>query len=595
MEKQDQAFRIEGGKFLLNGEEFKLYSGAIHYFRTVPEDWEDRLRKLKAAGFNTVETYVCWNLHEPKPGVFDFSGMMDIVRFLQIAQDLGIWAIVRPGPYICSEWDLGGLPPWLLADPSMRLRCAYAPYLERVRIFYEKLLPLLAPMQITQGGNVLMVQVENEYGSYGNDKEYLRYVDQLLKDNGIDVPTFTSDGGWENMLTGGNVPGALATANFGSKAKKNFDVLRKYEPQGPWVCMEFWNGWFDHWGGDHHARDSKEVVQAMNEIFDDGGYINFYMFHGGTNFGYTAGANHYGKYTPTVTSYDDDALLTEWGGYTPKYHAVRKALFARQGIPEAQWPELPAEAPLQSIGAVKLTEQAMLFDNLDVLSQPQQSVMPESMEYYGQNYGLILYRNQLEAPQDNCELLIDGLADRAGVFVDGGLKGRLDRNDAYGTKVQLGKLPKGGQIDVLVEAMGRVNYGPELHDRKGARQIRIDNQLLSHFEVFPLPLDDLSGLRFASAKDTKKSKNPVFMRGTFNTSSNADCFVHLDGLVKGLVFVNGNNLGRYWKIGPQKSLYLPGAWLKTDAPNEIIVLELEGGSAAQVKITDVHNIGKRKK
>jgi len=595
MEKNDQAFRIAGGKFLLNGEEFKLYSGAIHYFRTVPEDWEDRLRKLKAAGFNTVETYVSWNLHEPKPGVFDFSGMMDIVKFLKIAQSLGIWAIVRPGPYICSEWDLGGLPPWLLADPAMRLRCAYPPYLERVRIFYETLLPMLAPMQITQGGNVLMVQVENEYGSYGNDKEYLRYVDQLLKDNGIDVPTFTSDGGWENMLTGGNVPGALATANFGSKAAQNFGVLRKYEPEGPWVCMEFWNGWFDHWGGEHHARDSKEVVQAMNEIFDDGGFINFYMFHGGTNFGYMAGANHYGKYTPTVTSYDDDALLTEWGGYTPKYHAVRKALFARQGIPEAQWPVLPAEAPLQSIGAVKLTEQAMLFDHLDVLSKPQTSVMPESMEYYGQNYGLILYRNQLEAPQDNCELLIDGLADRAGVFLDGSLKGRLDRNDAYGTKVQLGKLPKGGQIDVLVEAMGRVNYGPELHDRKGARQIRIDNQLLSHFEVFPLPLDDLSELRFAPAKAAKKSKTPVFMRGMFSTTSNADCFVHLDGLVKGLVFVNGNNLGRYWEIGPQKSLYLPGAWLKTDAPNEIIVLELEGGSAAQVKITDAHNIGKRKK
>ena len=586
-------FQISGGKFLLRGEEFKLYSGAIHYFRTVPEDWEDRLRKLKACGFNCVETYVCWNWHEPKPGVFDFSGILDLVKFLELAKSLGLWAIVRPGPYICSEWDLGGLPAWLLADPDMRLRCAYAPYLERVKIFYEKLLPLLAPLQITRGGNVLMMQVENEYGSYGCDKEYLDYIKQLLLENTIGVPLFTSDGGWENMLTGGIVPGALATANFGSKAKEQFGVLRKYEPEGPWVCMEFWNGWFDHWGGAHHARDSAEVIEAMNEILDDGGHVNFYMFHGGTNFGFGAGANNYGKYEPTVTSYDDDALLTEWGGYTPKYHAVRNVLLTRQGIPETEWPALPDEKPLQSIGPVEFTEQALLFENLDVLSDMRTSVMPESMEYYGQNYGLILYRSQLAAPQENCDLLIDGLADRAGVFVDGRFVGRLDRNDPYDTKAALGFLPNGGQIDVLVEAMGRVNYGPALHDRKGARQIRINNQLLSHFEVYPIPLENLDALRFSPIQAIEDNA-PVFLRGQFNAAGKADCFVHLPGLVKGLVFVNGRGLGRYWEIGPQRSLYLPGAWLNTDAPNEIAVLELEGGRAAHVEILDWHDIGERK-
>jgi len=590
----NQPFQIKNGKFLLHGGEFKLYSGAVHYFRTVPEDWEDRLRKLKACGFNTVETYVCWNWHEPRPGVFDFSGILDIVKFLEIARSLGLWAIVRPGPYICSEWDLGGLPPWLLKDPAMRLRCAYPPYLERVRIFYEKLLPLIAPLQITRGGNVLMVQIENEYGSYGNDKEYLRYIEKLLDDNGIDVPLFTSDGGWENMLTGGTVPGALATANFGSAAEDHFGVLRRYEPEGPWVCMEFWNGWFDHWGEEHHARESAEVAEALEEILDENGHVNFYMFHGGTNFGFGAGANNYGKYEPTITSYDDDALLTEWGGYTPKYYAVRKVLLARQGIPELEWPALPEEKPLQSIGEVRLTEQALLFDNLDALSQMHKSVMPESMEHYGQNYGLILYRNRLAGPQENCDLLIDGLADRASVFVDGCYKGRLDRNDPHDTKAPLGLLPDGGQIDVLVEAMGRVNYGPELHDRKGARQIRVSNQLLSHFEVCPIPLEDLTGLRFGPVTAPEEPNAPVFLRGEFNSASKEDCFVHLDGLVKGLVFVNKHNLGRYWEIGPQKSLYLPGAWLKTDAPNEIIVLELEGGRAEQVNILDWHDIGARK-
>ncbi|MCL2195969.1 MAG: beta-galactosidase, partial [Oscillospiraceae bacterium] len=368
-----QPFEITQGKFLLHGEDFPLYSGAMHYFRTVPQDWRDRLSKLKAAGLNTVETYVCWNLHEPQPGKFDFSGMLDIAEFLRIAQELGLWAIVRPGPYICSEWDLGGLPPWLLKDPGMRLRVAYPPYLERVKIFYENFLPQIAPLQITRGGNVIMVQVENEYGSYANDHEYLAFCKQCLLDGGIDVPLFTSDGGWESALTGGKMPGVLATANFGSRAKQNFDVLRKYEPEGPWVCCEFWNGWFDHWGAGHHARDSKEVVDCLNEIFDDGGHVNFYMFHGGTNFGFTAGANFREEYSPTVTSYDDDAPLNEYGGYTPKYHAIRKVLLERQGIDPADLP-LPAEAPLQHVGNVALTEQALLFAQLDNIATHHKSV-----------------------------------------------------------------------------------------------------------------------------------------------------------------------------------------------------------------------------
>jgi len=588
-----QPFEIKQGKFLLNGENFPLYSGAIHYFRTVEQDWRDRLAKLKACGFNTVETYVCWNLHEPQPGQFDFSGMLDIAKFLRIAQELGLWAIVRPGPYICSEWDLGGLPPWLLKDPAMRLRVAYPPYLERVKIFFENFLPQIAPMQITRGGNVIMVQVENEYGSYGNDHEYLEFCRKCILDGGIDVPLFTSDGGWESALTGGKMEGILATANFGSRAKQNFDCLRKYEPEGPWVCMEFWNGWFDHWGTDHHARDSGEVVEALNEILDDNGYVNFYMFHGGTNFGFTAGANFHDKYSPTVTSYDDDAPLNEYGGYTPKYHAIRNVLLERQGIDPATLP-LPEQAPLQHVGNVELTEQALLFEQLDNIATHHKSVQPESMEYYGQNWGLILYRSTLKAPQSNdLNIFVDGLADRASVFVDGKFYDRLWRNDGEGMGAGVDDaLVNGGQVDVLVEAMGRVNYGPQLHDRKGARQIRANGQLMSHFDVYTMELDNVKAITFTSAQDLTEPNAPVFLRGKFVAKAQ-DCFLHLEGLNKGIAWVNGKNLGRYWKIGPQKSLYIPGAWLN-DGENEVIILELEGGKARSVEIKDIHEIGERK-
>jgi len=561
---------IQGNEFYLKGKPFKIYSGAIHYFRTLPDCWEDRLRKLRACGFNCVETYVPWNLHERRKGEFDFSGILDISRFLKTARELGLYAIVRPGPYICAEWEFGGLPAWLLAEDGLRLRCNEPRYLGHVRDFFAEFLKQIAPMQINHGGNVLAVQVENEYGSYGNDKEYLLEIEKCYRENGIEVLLFTSDGTDSSMLSGGRVPHLLETANFGSGAKRNFENLRKVQPEGPLMCMEFWNGWFDHFGEIHHVRPAKHYAMSFKELLNQDASVNVYMFHGGTNFGYMGGANCTEReYQPTITSYDYDALLTEYGGYTKKYRMTRKMLCEHRGItPEA----LPPEGERRAYGKVQLGKTAGLFANLDRLSAPVKSVTPEYMEKFGQNYGLILYRHVLRG-EYNGKLSVDGLHDRAWVFVDGQYKGLLWRNDKKNTGVGLGAINGSAVIDVLVEGMGRTNYGPKMtSDRKGAAQIRIGNQLLYHWEVYPLELEGrhLEELEFT---DASVKAVPAFYQGSFKADNKADTFIRLRGFTKGYVWVNGFNLGRYWSIGPQQTLYLPAPLLKHE--NTVTVLELE--------------------
>ena len=295
--------------FRLHGKKFHIYSGAMHYFRILPQYWEDRLQKLKAAGFNTVETYVCWNLHEPQKGQFDFSGRLDLVRFLETAQKVGLYALVRPGPYICAEWDFGGLPAWLLRERDLRLRCSDPRFLGHVADYFRVLLPKLLPLQCSRGGNLLALQVENEYGSYGNDKTYLRFLRDLIRSCGVEVPLFTSDGPASSMLSGGTVEGAWPTVNFGSGADKAFQALERLSGRGPRMCTEFWCGWFDHWGEKHHTRDTAEMLRELSLLLEQDASFSLYMFHGGTNFGFTAGANQYIRYNPTVTSYDYDAPL----------------------------------------------------------------------------------------------------------------------------------------------------------------------------------------------------------------------------------------------------------------------------------------------
>lgn len=594
---------IKSKKFYMDSKPFDIYSGAMHYFRTVPEYWEDRLTKLKAAGFNTVETYVCWNLHEKKPGEFDFSGILDIEKYLEIAQKVGLYAIVRPGPYICAEWDFGGLPAWLLKDKNMQIRCMYPDYLKCVERFYKELLPRLVPHLESHGGNIIAMQVENEYGSYGNDKDYLRYVEKLTRDCGIDCLLFTSDENTNNMISGGSLPDIYKVLNFGSRSRTAFNVLKGFENDGPNMCGEFWCGWFDHWRDKHHTRNSLEIVNEIKGFIDNGASFNIYMFHGGTNFGFTAGANHnqgHG-YEPTVTSYDYCAMLTEWGDYTPAYHAVRKLLCEKQGI---EPPELPESPKLQSIGKVELTETASLFENLDNIGEKHHVSVPEGMEYFGQNFGLIYYETTLKGKYNASPMYVKNVHDFAEVYFDGEKKTSIDRT-LYSVegkttlKDVIFKEKKGEsspflmpalsgerKIGVLVDTMGRVNYGGNMLDRKGISDIYLGIQRLMNYDVWTLPLDNLDKLKYSSSV---KKDEPVFLKGSFKTDSKADCFIHLDGFNRGCVYINGFNLGRFWKVGPQKSLYIPGALLKDE--NEIIVFNIGGYSKPTVSITDKHNLG----
>lgn len=594
---------IKNKKFYMDSKPFDIYSGAMHYFRTVPEYWEDRLTKLKAAGFNTVETYVCWNLHEKKPGEFDFSGILDIEKYLEIAQKVGLYAIVRPGPYICAEWDFGGLPAWLLKDKNMQIRCMYPDYLKCVERFYKELLPRLVPHLESHGGNIIAMQVENEYGSYGNDKDYLRYVEKLTRDCGIDCLLFTSDENTNNMISGGSLPDIYKVLNFGSRSRTAFNVLKDFENDGPNMCGEFWCGWFDHWRDKHHTRNSLEIVNEIKGFIDNGASFNIYMFHGGTNFGFTAGANHnqgHG-YEPTVTSYDYCAMLTEWGDYTPAYHAVRKLLCEKQGI---EPPELPESPKLQSIGKLELTETASLFENLDNIGEKHHVPVPEGMEYFGQNFGLIYYETTLKGKYNASPMYVKNVHDFAEVYFDGEKKTSIDRT-LYSVegkttlKDVIFKKKKGEsspflmpalsgerKIGVLVDTMGRVNYGGNMLDRKGISDIYLGIQRLMNYDVWTLPLDNLDKLKYSSSV---KKEEPVFLKGSFKTDLKADCFIHLDGFNRGCVYINGFNLGRFWKVGPQKSLYIPGTLLKDE--NEIIVFNIGGYSKTTVSITDKHNLG----
>lgn len=585
------SFEVKGNQFYLDSEPFKVYSGAMHYFRTLPEYWEDRLLKLKAAGFNTVETYVCWNLHEPQKGVFDFSGMLDIVRFIETAKELGLYAIVRPGPYICAEWDFGGFPAWLLADKNIELRCNNEIYLKHVKDYLEKLFSLIKPLFITNGGNIIAMQVENEYGSYSNDKKYLRALVDIYDELGADVLKFTSDGDWCNMLSGGTIDGILPTLNFGSRAATAFSALKDYG-EIPKMCMEFWCGWFDHWGEKHHTRKADNLIPELQEFLKQGASFNMYMFHGGTNFGFTAGANHQKCYEPTVTSYDYCAPLTEWGDYTETYHKIRKLLCEKQNIPMG---ELPPSPVMQNIGKVKLTQSADLFENLENIAQKHYSPLPRSMEAYGQSFGLIYYVTKLKGKYDAGFLSVEDVHDYAHVYYEKKKIATINRckEKDFINKLKLKKqlFIKGtsseSEIAVLVEGMGRVNYGKELYDRKGISNIRFINQVLTDFDVYSLPLDNLEKLKFKNI-DTANKNGPVFLKGTFKAGK-GECFVNMDGFTKGYVFVNGFNLGRYWDIGPQKALYLPSAVLREE--NEIIILELEKFKTTEIIIQDKPALG----
>ena len=574
-------FTYRGNTFYMDGEPFVVRSGAIHYFRIPRAYWHDRLLKLKECGFNTVETYMAWNLHERREGKFDFSGELDIVEFVKTAAALGLYVILRPGPFICAEWDLGGLPSWLLTYEKMPLRCYDALFLSKLRRYYGEFLPMLRPYFFANGGPIIMLQVENEYGSYGNDKDYLRAIVDVYRENGIEALFFTSDGPLYTMLSGGTLAGCVAADNFGTSPKKEFAIIRELFPEQPLLCGEFWCGGYAHWFEDAKTRDKEELASAVHEFFELSASFNFYMFAGGTNFGFMNGADYRDIYRPTMTRYYL-SLLSEAGDRTERYWQVREAMEKCYGtLP----PPTATETEKTAYGTLALAECARLFEHLEELSSPIRVTEPQYMEEYGQDFGYILYRTEISGPQSGWQLAADGVHDRAHIYVNGERRATWERWDKEGMATAPVTVPLGvgerASLDIFVENMGRVNVGPKMRDRKGMVGMRFGPQRHFGWQVYSLPMDDLSRLGYAPVTDTRLD-GPVFLRGWLTIDTPKDTFLRLDGFTKGFVTVNGKNIGRYYNsAGPQRTLYVPAPWLK-QGKNEIVVFESDATDRCEI-------------
>jgi beta-galactosidase len=558
--------RANGDHFELDGKPFQIISGAIHSSRVPRAYWRDRLRKARAMGLNTVETYAFWNMYEISPGQFDFSGQNDIAEFVREAQQEGLFVILRPGPYVCAEWDFGGYPAWLLRDPSMEVRTSNPAFIAAASRWLHRLGQELAPLQSGNGGPIIAVQVENEYGSFGSDHNYMEQIHHLLLDSGFNrALLYTADGADE--LLNGSLPELPAVINFGSgDAKAEFAKLDKLRPRGPRMCGEYWDGWFDHWGEKHHTTDPDEEAKELQWMLAQGYSVNLYMFHGGTSFGWMNGANiDAGKYGPDVTSYDYDVPVSENGELRKKYFLLREVISKATGITP---PQPPAPMPAKALAPIEFKASTSIWDNLP---QPVVSRQILSMEDVGQSYGYILYRTNIAHAQDG-ELRINELHSYAQIYLDGILAGALDRRlDQSSLSIQIQH--DNTRLDILVENSGRVNFGHKLpHERAGiTREVTLANQPLVNWQIYPLPMQNLNTLVYKASSCT----GACFYHATFTVDQPADTFFDGRSLGKGAVFVNGRALGRFWNIGPQRTLYLPGPWLKA-GENEIVIFDLNG-------------------
>ncbi len=561
-------FEISGKNFICDGKEIKIISGAVHYFRNMPCCWSDIFKKMKAMGLNCVETYCAWNMHEKQPGKFCFEGNLDIAKFIKTAADEGLMVIVRPGPYICAEWEFGGLPWWIQTDENMEIRCSNPVYIKHFENYLSHLFDEIRPLLCTNGGPIIMLQCENEYGYYGDDKKYLSYLYDCYRRLGIDVPLFTSDGTSKENLLDGCIDGCFTTLNFGSRVEENFKAHDELYPDSPKMCMEMWDGWFDAWGDkEHHTTSAEAYAKTVDDMLKRGS-LNMYMFIGGTNFGFTSGANHYEKFAPDVTSYDYDAVLSECGDITPKYLALREVI---KKYTNKELPDIPENRKKKAYGKVMLTESSGIFGNLDTLSSPIFSNVPKCMESYGHGYGYIAYRTRLNRDYNNTDLYFESIGDRAQIYINQTLAGIVYIND---NELKVNICAKEGDIlTILCENMGRANFGPKMMRKKGiAGRCLLGGKIHFNWDVYPLPMDDLSGIKYSESTPKEPS---CFYRGHFNIDEPADTFLYLDNFKKGFVIINGFNIGRYWEIGPQKSLYVPASILK-EGKNEIVVFESDG-------------------
>ncbi|XVU28011.1 glycoside hydrolase family 35 protein [Actinoplanes sp. CA-054009] len=552
-------------RLLRHGREHRILSGALHYFRVHPDLWTDRLRRLAALGLNTVDTYVAWNFHQPTTAAPRFDGWRDLERFITLAGEEGLDVIVRPGPYICAEWSNGGLPSWLTAR-DVTLRSADPGFTGPVAEWFDELIPRLAALQAGHGGPIVAVQIENEYGSYADDHEYVRWNHTALAARGITELMFTADGPTELMLDGGALPGALTAATLGSKPEAARALLASRRPDEPFVVAEYWNGWFDHWGEKHHVRGVPSAVRTLEGIIADGGSVSLYMAHGGTNFGLWAGANEdEGRLQPTITSYDSDAPIAEDGTLTPKFHAMREVLGGRG--------PLPAPRPVLPPRTVPLTPRAGLIEGLRAAPAPATTgPRPSSFEQLGLDAGMVLLTAYPRIPKGDHKLTVTDARDRAVVLADGVFLGVVTP--------QSPALPLKGtgapvRLEILVENLGRVNYGPGLGGHKGVLgPVLIDRRIVYGWESTPIALPDWTAAHLELATAAPAPSTRGFATASFEVDTPADTFLALPGSGHGLVWINGFLLGRHWEIGPQETLYCPSPLLRPGR-NTVTVLELD--------------------
>ncbi len=575
-------FAITDGNFLYDGKPVQIHSGEMHYARIPHVYWKHRLQMVKAMGLNTVATYIFWNHHEIAPGVWDFeTGNRNLREFIKLAAAEGLMVILRPGPYACAEWEFGGYPWWLVKNPELVIRTNNKPFLDSCNVYINKLIGQVRDLQITKGGPVIMIQAENEFGSYvaqrkdiplSEHKIYSHAIkDQLLK-AGVEVPLFTSDGSW--LFEGGTIEGAMPTAN----GEDNIDNLKKVVNQynggkGPYMVAEFYPGWLDHWAEPFPKVSTVEVMNQMVKYLDNGVSFNFYMVHGGTNFGFTTGANYDKNHDiqPDMTSYDYDAPISEAGWATPKYMAIRDELKKRASNPI---PEVPAAFPVITIPSIRLNkvvDMALLKEKMKPVSNDN----PLTFEDLNQGHGYVLYSRKFVQPISG-KLELKGLRDFATVYVNGEKAGELNRY--YKNYTMDIDIPFNATLEILVENMGRINYGSEIiHNLKGIISPVLINgiEITGNWQMYKFPLETKPDLSAFSNKNTKG--RPVFYQGNFTLSKTGDTFLDMRNWGKGIVFVNGHHLGRYWSVGPQQTLYLPGVWLKK-GENEIVIFEQQNDS-----------------
>jgi beta-galactosidase len=558
-------FALGKDAFLLDGKPLQMISGEMHCARIPVEYWRDRMKMAKAMGLNTIGTYVFWNAHESVPGKYDFSGNNNIAEFVRIAQEEGLWVVLRPSPYACAEWEFGGYPWWLLKDSTLKVRSKDQRFMTAYTKYIGELAKQLVPLQVTHGGNILMVQIENEYGSYSDDKSYIDLNRKIFREAGFDGVLFTCDG--PGQMPKGYLPGYLPAVNGLEDPTEVKTLINKYHNgSGPYYIAEWYPGWFDHWGEKHAKVSGDQAAKKLDAILGAGISINMYMFHGGTTRDFMNGANLNVNepYAPQVSSYDYDAPLDEAGNPTDKFMKFREVI--QKHLPAGEvLPVVPKKKRSIEIKEIKLEEKSAVFANLP---KSTESRYPLTFEDLNQAYGFVLYRTKVSA---SGLLKVKELRDYATIYINGKQIGILDRRTKKDS-IDLVNVPKNAVLDILVENNGRVNYGPFLADNRHGitKEVSLDGRPIENWQNYSLPFSDLNGRKY-SKKNVEKVQ-PALYRGHFNLNAVGDTYLDMRSFGKGFVFLNGHNLGKYWQIGPQQTIYVPAVWLKK-GNNEIVVFD----------------------